>query len=157
MSTFKKSKKWVDVAVFEDQTDAEPLVSQLQTQKFEARIHNDKLLQLILFLRPPRATFRVQVRANDLKVVQHLLESDAALTPPLKKALHCPACAALRVQYPQMTRKFLLPTIFLHVRIILRIVEHEAYCGNCHWVWHLPKKFSRSSPMSNQPAEKSSV
>jgi hypothetical protein len=43
------------------------------------------------------------------------------------------------VQYPQMTRKFLFPTLLLHLGIIFRFITHEAYCENCHWLWGLPK------------------
>jgi hypothetical protein len=43
------------------------------------------------------------------------------------------------VQYPQMTRKFFLPTLLLHLGIIFRIIDHEAYCEHCHFLWRLPK------------------
>jgi hypothetical protein len=38
-----------------------------------------------------------------------------------------------------MTRKFLLPTILLHLGIILRIIGHECYCEHCHLTWNLPQ------------------
>jgi hypothetical protein len=56
-----------------------------------------------------------------------------------QKAIHCPECGSLRISYPQMTRKFLLPTRFLHLGIIFRLIRHQAYCENCHHVWSLPK------------------
>jgi hypothetical protein len=42
------------------------------------------------------------------------------------------------VNYPQMTRRFVLPTILLHLGIIFRVVEHECYCEHCHQTWNLP-------------------
>jgi hypothetical protein len=36
-----------------------------------------------------------------------------------------------------MTRKFLLPTVALHLGIIFRIIAHESYCENCHMTWNL--------------------
>ena len=38
-----------------------------------------------------------------------------------------------------MTRKFFLPTVVLHLGIIFRLIEHEAYCEGCHFLWNLPK------------------
>ena len=38
-----------------------------------------------------------------------------------------------------MTRKFILPTIMLHLGIILRLVGHECYCEHCHAMWNLPE------------------
>ncbi len=58
----------------------------------------------------------------------------------LLKAIRCPDCGSLRVNYPQMTRKFLLPTLFLHLGIIFRVITHQAYCESCHCLWSLPKK-----------------
>jgi len=39
-----------------------------------------------------------------------------------------------------MTRRFLLPTLLLHLGIIFRVIVHQAYCENCHWLWSLSKK-----------------
>jgi len=132
-------KRWVNVAVFESVGDAQKLEKILQQRRFEARTYNDRLLQLFLFLCPPQATYRAQVRLDDLHPAQDFLDSDPAAQLIVQRALHCPSCESLRVQYPQMTRRFLTPTILLNLGIIFRLIEHEAYCEHCQFVWHLPK------------------
>ncbi|HEV2320542.1 MAG TPA: hypothetical protein VGV18_12375, partial [Verrucomicrobiae bacterium] len=57
--------------------------------------------------------------------------------PILEKAIHCLSCGSLRVNYPQMTRRFFLPTVLLHLGIIFRVIGHECYCENCHMTWNL--------------------
>lgn len=134
-----KKNRWVNLAVFESQSDAQKLEQFLQARRFEARTYNDRWLQLFLFLCPPQATYRTQVRLDDLHPAQDLLDTDPAAAPLTQRAFHCPSCESLRVQYPQMTRRFLTPTILLNLGIIFRIIEHEAYCEHCQQIWHLPK------------------
>jgi hypothetical protein len=132
-------KPWVNIAMFENLSDGQTLERALKNKGFEARTYNDKLLRCFLFLRPPRATFRVQVRDNDFKNATDFLSGEPADASPLAKAIHCPSCGSLRVQYPQMTRKFFMPTVLLHLGIIFRVIEHEAYCESCHHLWNLSK------------------
>jgi hypothetical protein len=129
---------WVNVAVFEDFQAAKNLQGYLKEHRIDSRTYHDKVLQWILFLCPPRAAYRVQVRDKIVKMTNELL----ALAPPpavLNKAIHCPECGSLSVNYPQMTRKFLLPTLFLHLAIIFRVIKHQAYCEHCHFMWSLPE------------------
>ena len=128
---------WLDVAVFEELADGKRLEVFLCDKGFEARTYDDKTFRYFLFLRPPRVTYRVQVRKNHHEGIADLVQSKAPAV--LDKALRCPACGSLRVSYPQMTRKFILPTVMLHVGIIFRVIEHECYCEHCHHVWNLPK------------------
>lgn len=107
-----------------------------KTHGLEARTFNDRLLQHFLFLCPPRATFRVQVRLNALTAATGLLEAHAP--DVLRNAVQCPSCGSRAVNYPQMTRKFLLPTLLLHLGIIFRVIDHECYCETCHHIWNLP-------------------
>jgi hypothetical protein len=128
---------WVNVAVFEELNAGQVLETFLKNNGFEARVYNDKILRLFLFLRPPRATFRVQVRQNVFKNAMDVLGTEPGVPAILQKAVHCPSCGSLRVEYPQMTRKFFLPTLLLHLGIIFRVIEHECYCEDCHYIWNL--------------------
>jgi hypothetical protein len=133
-ATFEKHP-WVDVAVFENRGDGKSLEAFLASHRIEARAYDDKLFRYFLFLRPPRVTYRVQVRGNAFRAAVELLDRH---TPPiLEKSLHCPSCGSLRVNYPQMTRKFILPTLLLHIGIIFHFIDHECYCESCHHVWNL--------------------
>jgi hypothetical protein len=128
---------WITVALFDDLQAGKKLEAFLRDKRIDARTYNDKLLQLFLFLCPPQATFRVQVRQPFYKMTIELL--NAEVPTALEKAIHCPDCGSLRINYPQMTRKFFLPTLFLHLGIIFRLIKHQAYCENCHFVWSLAK------------------
>ncbi|MDE3067478.1 MAG: hypothetical protein KGJ60_08000 [Verrucomicrobiota bacterium] len=135
MSLSSRIHPWVSVAVFEDEDAGKALEAFLREHGVEARTFNDRLLQLFLFLCPPRATFRVQVRKHAFKNATALLE--AAPPDVLRKAIQCPSCRSLQINYPQMTRKFLLPTLLLHLGIIFRVIDHECYCEACHHIWNL--------------------
>lgn len=135
---------WITVALFDNLPAANAFESFLRDQRVEARTFNDRFLQIVLFLCPPRAMCRVQVREHFYKMTVDLLKAREPAI--LEKAIRCPECSSLRVNYPQMTRKFLLPTIFLHLGIIFRIIHHQAYCETCHCVWSLPKAELPVSP-----------
>jgi hypothetical protein len=135
---------WADIAVFENFNDSKALETFLRNKAFNVRIHDDKVFRYFLFLCPPRVTYRVQVRRADLKSADHLLETSAPNL--LQPALHCPECHSLRAVYPQMTRRFILPTILLHLGIIFRIIHHECYCQHCQHTWNLPGDDAKPIP-----------
>jgi hypothetical protein len=132
-------KRWDNLAVFEREEDARTLATFLQNHGFESRTFNDRLLQLFLFLCPPHATYRAQVRLDDIPAARELIARDNDASLLVQRALRCPSCDSFKVQYPQMTRRFITPTIMLNLGIIFRLIEHEAYCVDCHYVWNLPK------------------
>jgi hypothetical protein len=135
MKLLERSNPWLDLAVFEDLDAGRKLESFLTSEGFRARTYDDKIFRYFLSLRPPRVTYRVQVPADEFQSAGDVL---AGGTPAaLQRALRCPSCASLRVSYPQMTRKFMLPTILLHLGIIFRVIEHECYCEHCHFIWEL--------------------
>lgn len=129
----------MDVAVFEDLSDGQALEQFLVDRRLQARTYDDKAFRHFLFLRPPRVTYRVQVHANAFRAVTELLEKSPEASAMLERALHCPSCGSLHVQYPQMTRKFIMPTVILHLGIIFRAIDHECYCESCHNIWNLSK------------------
>ena len=136
MSSTHNHQAWVDVAMFERFDSGKSLETFLKNRGIEARTYDDKLFRYFLFLRPPKVTYRVQVRQNHLTDINEFFHSD----PPaiVEEAMHCPSCGSLRLNYPQMTRRFVLPTVLLHLGIIFRIIEHQCYCENCHEMWTLP-------------------
>lgn len=139
MSSTQNHQAWLDVAMFDDLEAGKALVGFLRDKRLEARTYDDKLFRYFLFLRPPRVTYRVQVRKGQFKFATELLHSSAP-SAVLDQALHCPACGSLRVNYPQMTRQFILPTVLLHLGIIFRVIGHQCYCEDCHEMWDLPER-----------------
>ena len=128
---------WVDVAVFENINDGRILETFLRDKEIDARAYHNKWFHAFLFLRPPHVTWRVQVRQDEFSTAEQILNTSHP--PILEKAIHCPSCGSLHINYPQMTRKFFLPTVTLHLGIILRIIDHECYCEHCHLTWNLPQ------------------
>ena len=102
--------------------------------RLESRTYDDKLFRYFLFLRPPRVMYRVQVHENAFRTAMELLDKNAPAV--LEQAMHCPSCGSLRVNYPQMTRKFIMPTVILHLGIIFRVIDHQCYCEHCHEMWN---------------------
>jgi len=135
--TSRRHHPWVDVAVFEDLKDGHILETLLRDREIEARAYHNNWFHAFLFLRPPHVTYRVQVRKDHFTKAEQVMESSHP--PILEKAIHCPSCGSLQVNYPQMTRKFFLPTIALHLGIIFRLFGHECYCEHCHLTWNLPQ------------------
>ena len=126
---------WAEVAVFENSTDGQFMAELLQNEGLEARTYDDKAFRYFLFLRPPQITYRVQVRRDhETEAIEFLKARNPAV---LGRAIHCPDCGSLHINYPQMTRRFILPTVLLHLGIIFRIIHHEAYCETCHFTWEL--------------------
>ena len=141
MNATSKHQPWADVAVFEDINASRTLETFLRAKGLETRTYDDRIFRRFLFLRPPEVTYRVQVRESYLKSADECMAAD---TPALvQQALHCPSCGSLHVSYPQMTRKFMLPTVMLHLGILFRVVAHQCYCNNCHFMWELPPKHPR--------------
>jgi len=143
MSDSHNHQTWVDVALFESVNDGRALQTFLDANRIEARTYDDKVFRYFLFLCPPRIVWRVQVRKNSSNYTVELLKSKSPSI--LEKALHCPSCGSLRANYPQMTRKFVLPTIMLHLGIIFRVLEHKCYCEDCHEMWSLPERASQAA------------
>ena len=138
MKPSRRHQSWTDVAVFENLSDGKALETFFMGHRLESRTHDDKLFRHFLFLRPPRVTYRVQVHGNAFRAARELLAKDTPAV--LQQAMHCPSCGSLQVNYPQMTRKFITPTVVLHLGIIFRLIDHQCYCEHCHEMWTLPEK-----------------
>lgn len=144
MNPPSKQLPWTDVAVFENLNTGRTVETSLINQGLPARVYDDKLVRRLLFLRPPRATFRLQVHADDFYRAHEILK--AGPTDSLREAIHCPDCGSAQISYPQMTRKFIMPTITLHLGILLRLLDHQCYCEKCHCLWSLPGEAARLTP-----------
>ena len=149
MSPVSKHQLWTDVAVFEDLNAGKAVEAFLTGKGLQARTYDDRLFRYFLFLRPPRTTFRVQVRQGGFEAACGFLNAGAP--DALQKAIHCPSCGSRSVDYPQMTRKFVLPTILLHLGILFRVIGHQCYCEHCHFMWSLPGELPRAARKAARP------
>ena len=131
----------VTIATFNEPDKAKRLKQRFQEAGIRADIHNEGHLQQMAFMSRPQANAKVTVEDADFERAQNLMIEWETSDPEIASAMiRCPQCGSSNIEYPQMTRKFLLPTLLLHLGIIFRVIVHEAYCESCHWLWSLPRK-----------------
>ena len=81
----------------------------------------------------PQANVKVKVEEHDFERAQALLVEWEAADPEIG-AMHCPQCNSPRIEYPQLTRKFLTPAL-AGILFALKIFPKEFYCQNCQFTW----------------------
>lgn len=126
---------WSRLAAFDKLKPAQALVEFLEEHWFVVRLYDERKLQRFWFLARPIAGICVQVPEESAAAVRDFLATQPAGDELLRTAIHCPSCESLHVQYPQMTRKNVLPTLVAHGMITLGLMQHECYCEDCHFTW----------------------
>jgi len=125
----------VTIATFNEPTKAKRLKERLQQSGLKADIHNEGHLQQVAFMSKPQANVKVQVDDDDFEQAQQLMVEWEANDPDIASAIvRCRQCGSSRIQYPQLTRKFLTPAV-ASLLFALRIFPKEFYCEDCHFTW----------------------
>jgi hypothetical protein len=125
----------VTIATFNDPAKAKDLKARFHRAGLHADIHNEGPLQQVGFMSRPQANAKVMVEDNDFERAQSLMVEWEATDPVIASALiRCPQCGSSRIEYPQMTRKFMTPAL-VAVLCALRIIPKEFYCQDCHFTW----------------------
>ena len=124
----------VTVATFNEPSKAEPLKQKLEKTGIHAEICDESKYEWFWFVTRPLAGIRLKVHKKDFeKARQWIREWDRA-EGVLRDAVRCPQCGDSRIEYPQLTRKFITPSI-ASVLFALRIFQKEFYCQDCHFTW----------------------
>jgi hypothetical protein len=139
---------WTNVAVFDNPDDATRLADFLKAEGFESRVHDERKLQRYWFLAEQQAGVHTQVTQKQFEAVEQRLDNAPNSPSLLANAIRCPSCKSLRVEYPQMTRKFVLPTLVAQVLVVLGLMKRECYCETCQYTWvrHTPAYVGMSQP-----------
>lgn len=124
----------VTIATFNEPDKAKHLKERLQSAGVKADIHNEGHLQAVAFMSKPQANAKVQVDEKDFEKAQHLMVEWESSDPEIGAALRCPQCGSSRIEYPQLTRKFLTPAL-ASILFALKIFQKEFYCQDCHYTW----------------------
>jgi predicted Zn-ribbon and HTH transcriptional regulator len=133
----------IPVATFGTRASAEPLQRRLAETGIQAEIHDELKLEKLWFATRERSGSRLEVPAEQFeRAYQLLLDWDAA-DGALRDAVRCPECKSLRVQYPQFTRKSLIPNLVVGTLAAIGQVEKQYYCDDCHFTW--PKQGTKPS------------
>jgi hypothetical protein len=128
----------VTVASFDETPGAAAFRDRLQGVGIPGHIHDERKLERYWFSSRPRAGVHVQVSKEYVKLARTTLSEWELSHQAWPQPTHCPACYSSRVQFPNMPRKFILPTLVAQVSVWLGLMDHEYYCEDCHYTWAKP-------------------
>src|SRR2546421_4230360 len=118
----------VTIATFNETAKAKRLKDRLQQAGLKTDIHNEGHLQQVAFMSKPQANVKVQVDDDDFERAQQFMVEWEANDPDIASALiRCHQCGSSRIQYPQLTRKFITPAI-ASLLFTLKMFPKEFYC-----------------------------
>jgi hypothetical protein len=129
----------VTVLTFNEPEQAEPLKQRLEQAGIPAVIYDERKLQRAFLSRESLAGIRLRVDRKDFERARALLADWHSREGALRDAIHCPSCGSSRVEYPQFTRKFVLPN-FGALLCAVGLMEWKFYCQECQFTW--PRKVS---------------
>ncbi len=124
----------VTIATFNEPAKAKHLKERLQQAGLKADIHNEAHLQAVAFMSKPQANWKVNVDEDDFAAAQSLMVEWETSDPDIGSAIRCPQCGSSRIEYPQLTRKFITPAL-ASILFALKIFPKEFYCQDCHFTW----------------------
>src|SRR3979409_1834120 len=115
----------VTIATFNEPAKAKRLKDRLQQHGVKADVHNEGHLQSVAFMSKPMANAKVMVDEKDFDAAHKLMVDWEASEPELgASAIRCPQCQSPRIEYPQLTRKFLTPGL-AGIFFALKIFQKE--------------------------------
>src|SRR3972149_5824978 len=128
----------VTVATFNSAQPAERLRDWLEQAGVPTKVRDQRALQRFWFLAKPYSSFHLDVEKDCLLKANPLLSEWQDSKRALAEAIRCPMCGALRIEYPHMTRKFLLPTLLAHLLTFFHVAKHHFFCVECQHTWRWP-------------------
>ena len=124
----------VTIATFDDPAKAKHLKKRLQDSGIKADIHNEGRLQAVATMSTPHANVKVTVEEEEFQRANQLMIEWEATDPDIGAAIRCPQCKSPRIEYPQLTRKFMTPWL-ASIMFALKVFPKEFYCQDCHFTW----------------------
>ncbi len=131
--------KAVPIVTFNEIGPAQVLRDRLQMAGIPATIHDESKVERFWFMSEPLASVHIVVPPADYLSARHQVEDWDKADGALRDAVRCPACNASRIEYPQITRKFVTP-ILLRPFMALGLMPKEYYCQDCAYTWSPEKK-----------------
>ena len=141
------------MATFNDRDHAQPVVDRLQQAGFHAVVHDETNWQKHR-LTDRLASVKVKVDENEYDTAKRQLKEWDSTEHWLDHAVCCPECGSPDIEYPQVTRKFLMPTLHT-VLFKLGMAEKEFYCNTCQHTWPLRAKMEPERDALNWPIKNS--
>ncbi|HAV63640.1 MAG TPA: hypothetical protein DCY13_14895 [Verrucomicrobiales bacterium] len=126
--------KTLPVATFNETGPAGALRVRLEEAGIKSAIHDESKLERFWFMSEPEAAIHVEVSQPDYLRARQLINEWDRSSGVLREAVRCPECASPRVEFPQITRKFLMPVVEAAL-MALHIMPREFYCLDCQYSW----------------------
>lgn len=124
----------VTIATFNEASQAKHLKTRFHESGVKADVHNEGHLQQAVFMSKPQANAKVLVAEEDFERANKLMVDWEASDSDIGSAIRCPQCKSPRIEYPQLTRKFLTPAL-ASILFTLKVFPKEFYCQDCHFTW----------------------
>jgi hypothetical protein len=141
------------VATFNDRDHAEPVLKRLNESGLHPTIRDETRWQKA-HLSERLASVKVEVPEAEFDSAREKLRQCEPCE--LEQSVCCPECGSPDVDYPQVTRKFILPS--LHSLLYkLRIVEKEFYCNTCQATWAARERLEPARDELNWPIKDSKL
>ena len=144
--------KTVPLVTFDELEPAQQLQDRLQLAGIPASIHDESKLERFGFMSQPLAAIHVEVPQANYLAARHFLAALDAAEGLVQRAVRCPECHSSRVEYPQLTRKFVTPAV-VGMLMALRIVPREYYCLDCQFTWPAIAPVARKFDLLNFPID----
>ena len=126
--------KMVTVMTFNERAEAEILRKHLEAVGVPSHVLDERNQQRYRFMAEGFAGVHVQVGRDYFDRARPLAEQWDLTNPSGKRAVHCPQCGSSRIEFPQITRKFLMPWAYAFLCAV-GVCEKKFYCENCHYTW----------------------
>jgi len=123
----------VTIATFNEPVKAKHLKTRLDQAGIKADVHNDGRLQKAM-VGESQASAKVLVDEQDFERANQLMLEWEATDPEIGSAIRCPQCKSPRIEYPQLTRKFMTPWL-ASILFAVKMFPKEFYCQDCHFTW----------------------
>ncbi len=140
------------LVTFNELEPAQQLRDRLQQAGIPATIHDESKLERFGFMSKPLAAIHVEVPQAHYLAARQFVEGMDASEGLVQRAVRCPECHSSRVEYPQLTRKFVTPAL-VGLFMALRIVPREFYCLDCQFTWPAVAPVPREVDLLNFPTD----
>jgi len=126
----------VPLATFNELEPAQKLRERLQQAGIPANINDESKVERFWFMSEPLASIHIEVPQPKYLEARKLIENWNQADGALHSAVRCPECESSRVEFPQITRKFITPALG-GLLMAMRMIKREFYCLDCHYTWPL--------------------
>jgi hypothetical protein len=123
---------WAPLATFDAPENARRAKALLESNGFEVRLHDERWVQRVCFFLAPKAGVHLHVLKEVVLAARQCLDAN----PEVRRTMVCcPQCDSSDVQYPETTRKNILPVIISQILFLVRFMEPEHHCKHCRHTW----------------------